>query len=197
VRVTRTLIVLAVLALSATVLGACGDTVQDQPIARSELERLVMSTEFPIYWLGGSFEGLAVTGTSHDPSGAFTLQYGDCTQGGQVTCVTPLQIVTSPDNSFRPGGTTPAAELHLRGLTATSAQSGNAITLATGGVIVDVYASSPKLARAAAQTMVPINRPALPGAPLPRSLPDTGFGAQPLPSQKPPTVSVPRALSSL
>jgi hypothetical protein len=177
-------------------LSACGDTVQDQPIARSELERLVMNSEFPIYWLGGSFQGLAVTGTTLDPSGAFTLQYGDCTEGGQITCVTPLLIVTSPDNSFRPGGATPAAVLRVRGVTATSTQAGDAITIATGAVIVDVYADSSALARAAAQTLVPINQPALPGAMLPPALPDTGFAAKPLPSQKPPIVSVPRALSS-
>jgi hypothetical protein len=188
---------LAVLALSAAVMNGCGDTVQDQPIARSELERLVMNTEIPIYWLGGTFRGLAVTATSRDPGGAYTLQYGDCTQGGQVTCVTALQIVTSPDNSFRPGGATPAVELSLRGSRATSAQAGKALTIATGTVIVDVYASSPALARAAAQTMVPINQPALPGVSLPRALPNTGFATEPLPGQKPPVVSVPKALSSL
>ena len=83
----------------AFALGGCGDTLQDQPISHSSLENLLVSP-FPVYWLGGSFHGFAITETSHDPSGGVSIQYGDCLVGGQGTCVPPVHIVTSPDNSF-------------------------------------------------------------------------------------------------
>jgi hypothetical protein len=52
-------------------------------------------------------------------------------------------------------------------------------------VILDVYAHTPALALAAAQTAVPINAPGAPDGPLAAPLPDTGFGERPLPSQTP------------
>src|SRR5580700_7882378 len=88
--------------LCALGLGACGNTLQDQPIPHNSLESLLLAP-YPVYWLGGSFHGLAITEASRDPSGAFTVQYGDCLEGGQSTCVPPLKVVTSPDNSFVPG----------------------------------------------------------------------------------------------
>jgi hypothetical protein len=65
------------------------------------------------------------------------------------------------------------------------AQRGRTIVLGTGGVVVDVYADSPRLAQAAAQTLVPINEVGEPHAPLPASEPPTGFSTTPLPSQTP------------
>jgi hypothetical protein len=66
------------------------------------------------------------------------------------------------------------------------AQRGRAIAIPTGGVVVAIYGLTPRLAAAAAQRAVPINASAEPGAPLPARLPDTGFGATPLPAQIPP-----------
>ena len=175
----------ATLALCAGVAGACGDTVQDQPIPHDALEALVLAP-YPVYWLGRSFQGIAVTEAARDPSGAFSVQYGDCLQGGQGTCVTPLRVVTSPDNSFVPGASAPHRTLPLRGARAVVAQHGRAIAIPTGGVVVAIYALTPRLAAAAAQGAVPINASAVPGGPLPARLPDTGFGASPLPAQVPP-----------
>ncbi len=92
----------ALLAGCALALGACGDTLQDHPIPHNTLESLIVAP-YPVYWLGGSFQGLQITEASHDPSGAFTVQYGDCVVGGQSTCVTPVTVITSPDNSFVAG----------------------------------------------------------------------------------------------
>ena len=130
------------LALCAGAAGACGNTVQDQPIPHNTLETLLLAP-YPVYWLGRSFRGIAITEAARDPSGAFNVQYGDCQQGGQGTCVPPLRVVTSPDNSFVPGASAP-------------------------------------------HRTVPINTSAEPGGPLPARLPDTGFGATPLPAQVPP-----------
>jgi hypothetical protein len=184
-------------ALRAALLGAavalgggallcgCGDTLQDQPIGPSPFESVIVKSRFPVYWVGLRFSGMQATSVATDPSGAVTIQYGDCLVGGQYTCVTPLEIVTSPDNSFLPGGAAPSRALALRGLQAVSRQQGRAIALRTGGVVVSVYARRPALARAAAQTMTPLNRAAPPAAALPKPSPDTGFDGAPLPSQLP------------
>ena len=65
------------------------------------------------------------------------------------------------------------------------AQRGHTIEIPTAGVVVGIYADSPRLAAAAAQTIVPINETGTPGGPLPARLADTGFGSTPLPSQVP------------
>ena len=122
-----------------------------------------MQRAFPIYWLGGAFRRLPIIGVGRDPAGAYEIQYGNCTQGGESVCVTPLQIVTSPDNSFRPGGSIPQRRISVRGVPGTAAQGGMTIELSTGTVVVDIYADSPALARAAAREMVTINALQLPG----------------------------------
>ncbi len=181
--------------LCAVGFGACGDTLQDQPVPANVLEQLVRVKRGPVYWLGGSFHGLRVSEVSADPGDAYTVQYGDCTEGGQNTCVYPLSVVTSPDNSFRPAGGVIRRQIALRGISASSSGDGRTIVVPTGGVVVDVYAERAALAHAAVQTMVPINRVGTPGAPLPVALGDTGFARRALPSQKPPVVQVPRPLS--
>lgn len=181
---------LAALIVAATAcaawLSACGNTLQDQPIPHNELESLELSP-FPVYWLGRRFAGLQITEAARDPSNSVTLQYGNCLEGGQSTCVPPLKVVTSPNNSFVPGAGpgTARTSTGLRGLTAYVAERGRAISIATGEVVVSVYAHTPQLARAAADTMVPINIPGAPGARLPQQLPNTGFATRPLPSQIP------------
>ncbi len=175
--------VAAALAVAAGVSG-CANTLQDQPVAPSILEPLV-TQRFPVYWLGGSFAGLGITRVGRDPSGSYEIQYGNCTTGGESTCVAPLQLVTSPDNSFLPGGDAPQRSVRLRGVQALAREGGEALTVATGPVVVDLYADTPALAARAAAAMVAIDAPGAPGAPLPRALPDTGYGARPLPSQQP------------
>ncbi|HEY2719347.1 MAG TPA: hypothetical protein VGI52_06935 [Solirubrobacteraceae bacterium] len=177
-------LLIALLGACALALGACGDTLQDRPIAHNELESLLVAP-YPVYWLGGSFQHLHITNAEHDPGGAFTVQYGDCVVGGQSTCLTPVRVVTSPDNSFLPGSASANSAVALRGIQAIVAQRGRTIVLGTGGVVVDVYADSPRLAQAAAQTLVPINEVGEPHAPLPASEPPTSFSTTPLPSQTP------------
>jgi hypothetical protein len=174
----------ALLGLCAIVLGSCGDTLQDRPIPHNTLESLLVAP-YPVYWLGRSFHGMSITEAAHDPGGAFTVGYGDCVTGGQSTCVPPLRVVTSPDNSFLAGGTSPKRSTSIRGVVAVIAQAGRTIELPTAGVVVGIYAVNARLAAAAAQTAVPINEAGVPGAPLPAPLPDTGFAATPLPSQTP------------
>jgi hypothetical protein len=170
--------------LCVLALGACGDTVQDQPIAHNTLESL-LTAPYPVYWLGRSFRGVAITEVAHDPSGAFSVQYGDCVEGGQANCVPMLHVVTSPDNSFLPGGSAPRRMVPVRGLTAVVYQQGHTIEIRTAGVVVGIYAVNARLASAAAETIVPINAVGVPGARLPAPAPDTGFAETPLPVQIP------------
>lgn len=174
----------AVLAACVLVLCACGDTLQDRPIAHNRLETLLVSP-YPVFWLGRSFQGMQISEADHDPGGAYFIQYGDCVVGGQSTCVPPVRIVTSPDDSFVPGGSSPQREAVLRGVRAVVAQQGRTIAIPTGGVVVSVFAKDARLAAAAARTLVPINQAGEPGGPLPARLPDSGFGSTPLPSQVP------------
>ena len=179
--------VMLLLCVCALALGACGDTLQDKPIPHNQLEGMIVAP-YPVYWLGGSFDRLAITEVSHDPSGSFSVQYGNCLQGGQGTCTPPLQVVTSPDNSFLPGGTAASQGIQVRGVAARLERAGHTIVIATGGVVVDIYAKDFPTARAAAEGMVAINQPGSPGELLPARLRDTGFGSTPLPSQVPATV---------
>lgn len=178
------------LVVCALALGACGaNTLQDQPIGTAPLETVIVNSRFPVYWLGLKFRGMQITNVSIDPGEAVTIRYGDCVLGGQYTCVTPVSIVSSPDNSFIPGAGT--RTLALRGATASSAQGGATLAIPTGVVVVSVYARDPSLARTAAMMMAPLNEVGLPQAPLPAALPDTGFDRIPLPGQVPAGVSVP------
>jgi hypothetical protein len=176
---------LTLCAFCAAALYACGDTLQTKAIPHNILEGVITSP-FPVYWAGATFQGLSITDVTRDPGGAYSVQYGNCLQGGQRTCIAPLRIVTSPDNSFLPGGSGPSDATLVRGVPVQLARSGRTIVIPTGNVVVDISASTAGLARAAASTVVSINSPGAPQAPLPAPLPDSGFGEKPLPSQTPP-----------
>lgn len=178
------------LAVVALALTGCADTVQDRPIPHSNLEAM-LAAPFPVFWVGHSFHGLAITETQHDPSGGFMVQYGDCRQGGQGTCGAPLRVITSPDNSFLPGDGAPTRHVALRGVTASLTSGGRSIVFATAGVVVGIYTLDPKLAAAAAQSAVAINEAGSPGDPLAPAGPATRFAETPLPSQLPAPLAVP------
>lgn len=180
-----------VIAGCAVVLVSCGDTLQDQPIGPSPMESVIVKSRFPVYWLGQRFDGMRVTGVLIDPGGAVTLRYGDCLVGGQFTCVTPLELISSPDNSFVPGEGEVGATRLLRGAVALSTQSGRVLAIRTGSVVVSVRADNAALALRAARLMAPVNKVGLPLQPLPAAAPDTGFGRLPLPSQLPPGTPIP------
>jgi hypothetical protein len=183
-RAARSLAALCAAGLCAGALASCASTVQDAPIPHNLLEYMVLAP-YPVYWLGGSFQGLPVSEANHDPSDAWTVNYGNCLEGGEGACVTPLSIVTSPDNGFLPGGSIPTRTVRIRGVDAHLANGGRTIVMPTGGVVLDIYATNARTAAAAALTAVPINQPGAPGQPLPVPAPNTGFGETPLPGQVP------------
>ena len=171
------------LAAAALALGACGDTVQSAPVGRGAIASLLLEP-FPVYWVGTRFRGLQAREVVHDPSGAVTLEYGDCLEGGQVSCVEPLRIVTSPNNSFVPG-IGPSRATSVRGVAARSLDGGSTIIIPTGRVVLDVYANSSALAREAAAAVVPVGDLAQVGAALPALAAPTAAGALPLKGQLP------------
>jgi hypothetical protein len=191
----RRLGALALTLLCGLALSSCANTLQDQPIGPKPLESVLVESHFPVYWAGITFQGLKITSVTIDPSGAVAIRYGDCVLGGQYTCVTPISIVTSPDNSFIPGDAATTRVPPLRNASVSSTRNGDTLALAPGGVVVSVYADRPSLAREAVMTMAPVNEVGLPLAPLPATLPDTGFARLPLPGQVPAGVSVPRVSS--
>ena len=189
-------LLIALCVLCPLSLSACANTLQNQPVQPSFLEPLIEQDEYPVYWLGGAFRGLPIISVARDPGGAYTIKYGNCRQGGENVCITPLEIVTSPDNSFRPGGSAPRQAIVVRGVRSVAAQHARTLVIPTGAVVVDIYADSAALARAAAQTMVTIDSAQLPGTPLPRALGDTGFASKPLPFQEPSRAPAEPATSS-
>ncbi len=168
----------------ASALSSCAGTLKEGPIPHNLLEYAVLAP-FPVYWLGGSFDGLAASEVVHDPSDAYVLNYGGCLQGGEGVCVPRLRIVTSPDNSFLPGGPTGTRRERIRGHEALIAEGGRTIVIATGPVVLSIYGTNAATALAAARTAVPINAVGEPQAQLPAALANTGFGERPLPAQLP------------
>jgi hypothetical protein len=162
---------------------ACGNTLEEQPVAPNTLESLIAAHEYPVYWLGNTFHRLSLSEVAHDNGGAYTVQYGNCVSGGQFTCAAALSIVTSPENSFIAHGPAGLRTRPKRAVSAFVSRDGQTIEIPTGAVVVSVRADSAALARAAARTLVPINGVGLPGAPLPRALPSSDFATEPLPSQ--------------
>lgn len=186
----RALLALCGLGLGCAALAGCGETLQGHPVGEGTLQGLVAVNRMPIYWLGQMFKGMPLTQVSEDYGGAYTMQYGNCAIGGQNTCVSPLQIVTSPEASFQPGSTSRTSTIRMRGRRALLLEGGRTIEIATGRVMVDIYAKTQPLAVAASATMVPINQPALPGTPLPAPAPGAHAPAEPLPGQLPGGISV-------
>ncbi|HTD58451.1 MAG TPA: hypothetical protein VK672_06105 [Solirubrobacteraceae bacterium] len=191
-RVRAWVVLAAAIPLCALGVSSCGDTLQDQPIGPAALETVLVKSDFPTYWLGLEYRGMRITSVTIDPAEAVTIRYGDCVLGGQYTCVTPVAVVSSPDNSFIPGAGPGTPTTAIRGARASVAQGGTTLAIPTAGVVVSVYARTPSLAREAASMMAPLNEVGLPRAPLPAALPDTGLARMPLPSQVPAGVNLPR-----
>ncbi len=181
--VPRPVIVVLGLGACALVTTGCGSTLENQPIAPSSLESFIAVRGYPVYWLGNSFAHLSVSEVQRDRGGAYAVQYGDCAKGGQATCLAPLAIVTSPENSFVAHGANGVRSGRLRDVSALTSEEGKTIEIPTGAVVVSIRADSAPLARAAAAAIAPINEIGLPGSPLPKALPATSFSTAPLPTQ--------------
>lgn len=176
---------LALATICACLLAGCGGGVRYKTLDAGTLEPLVTVEHYPVFWLGGRFRGLPLTLVGADPSGAYEVQYGTCTTGGPETCISPVEVVSQPDNSFLPGAGARSGTASIRGVRAVFAQGGRVIEIPTGPVVVDVRAASSSLALAAARRMVPINELGSPEARLPAAQPSSGFAERPMEAQRP------------
>lgn len=184
-RLTAIALLGAILA-STLALAGCGDTLQDKPVANLELEALLEVQRYPVYWLGSRFDGLQLASAAADPSGAYALQYGNCFVGGQQACLTPLEVITTPETSHLFGEDMVGAEkTSIRGARTLIVQHGQVLAVATGRVVVEVRARKRKLALAAAGEMTPINQLGEPGQTLPAVIPISGSERNALPEQRP------------
>jgi hypothetical protein len=181
--------VLAAMALATLGAVGCGNTVQSVPAGRSSLEA-VMVSPFPVYWAGSQLSSMSIREVTRDPGGAITIDYGDCLEGGQGACVSPLRIVTSPNNSFTPGGAGPLREVEVRGVKAREMSGGRTLIIPTGNVVLDIYADNPGLVRSAAAAAVPLGEASAFGEDLPAPLPDAGYANVPVKGQIPPLAPV-------
>lgn len=185
-RRVRGALALLLACVPAALLGGCANTIQDQPVRNVALERLLEVQRYPIYWVGASFHGLKLTSALPQIGGAYVVQYGDCYVGGQEACLTPLELISSPDNSFIPGiGTRDTEVTRIRGVKAVIAERGEVVELKTSDAVIAIRARRRSIALAAAQEMVPINQLGEPNTPLPAALPDTGYAEKPLNTQRP------------
>jgi hypothetical protein len=168
-------------------LAGCGAT-RYKTLNAGALEPLVAVERYPVFWLGGRFAGMPLTMVTSDPSGAYQVQYGACASGGPETCISPLELISEPDNSFLPGAGATTATSSIRGVRAYFAQGGKVIEIPTGPVVVDIRATSSGLALQAAHRMVPINYLGSPEDPLPSAQPNSGFASRPTEAQQPQAV---------
>lgn len=165
--------------LAALALAGCGAQLAPAPTTDHDLA-LLRHAAFPVYWLSRSFQGNQVTGAGRDPGGAANVAYGVCASGGQSTCVHPVLVVTAPDNSFVPGAVRHGRAVTVRGRRAIVGEGGRTIEIPTGPVVVDVLATTPRLARAAARALRPLQADSTrAGGALPPPSGPSGFARSP------------------
>jgi len=154
-------------AVAAVGVAGCSTPLRIPPAPPNPLEALISIERYPVFWLGERFAGLPLSEVEEDIGGAVTLGYGACTRGGQYSCLLPLTVVTSPENSFLPHGTLPLERVSVRGITAYATSDRRIYELPTASVIVAIYAQTPSLAREAVIGLAALNGTVLPGEPLP------------------------------
>ena len=140
-------------------------------------------SEFPLYWLGETYEGLELTTLRRVkygpeiglgfPQHKVTFLYGKCVTKGDGGCLQPFQVIVQPLCLSRPGTKDPgvhAGELFsLRGALAQEYTDGH-LELGIGSVSVTLFGPSRELMKAMAQNLRPVagpgQAPSEAGAPL-------------------------------
>ena len=129
-------------------------------------------SEFPLYWLGETYEGLELT-TLLEVKNVVTFLYGKCVIRGDGGCPAPFQVVIRPLCLSRPGTAHPsvhAGELFsLRGALAQEYTDGH-LQLGIGSASVTLFGPNRELTNAMAQNLRPVagrgQAPSEAGAPL-------------------------------
>ena len=131
-------------------------------------------SEFPLYWLGETYEGLELT-TLLVFKDSVSFLYGKCVvrPAGEGGCPQPFQVYVQPLCDSRPGTAHPsvhAGELFsLRGALAQEYTDGH-LQLGIGSVSVTLFGPDRELMKAMAQNLRPVagpgEAPSEAGAPL-------------------------------
>jgi hypothetical protein len=163
-------------AVAVLALAACGPIVRS--VGPSTIAAVRTVVRYPVYWVGTSFQGLPLEAITHDPSGAYDVQYGPCLRGYD-TCSAPLTVVTVPDPGFVPGEPHGHRTGVVRGVNYFAADGGRTLQIVTGHVVVSIFASTSGRALSAAVALRPIQDPTQDAAPVPGPLPRSVRGPAP------------------
>ncbi len=176
----RRLVGVCALVIGLGLLAGC-TTHAPPPIAPAELQ---LAREFPFfttYWVGSDFQGIQLTAADsqrdYDATVGMRVYYGTCGKSSSILstsgCKLPLEIATVLYHAHTNEGLGARREEVIRGVPAEVFAGGSSIELYAGRLAIDVYAADPRLARAAAAALRPLNRPEA----GPRNLPLPGFVA--------------------
>ncbi|HEV2998905.1 MAG TPA: hypothetical protein VGX16_07340 [Solirubrobacteraceae bacterium] len=160
---------------SLAVLAGCS-TGPPPPLGERALAEAQTFPYFPLYWVGPSFRGQALTAVdgrkSYNSAIGDGVYYGDCVLGagtlpGGSGCRLPLQVSTVIYHLHSNSPLGPQSNALIRGVPAAIYDGGRSVELYSGRLAIDVYSSSPGGALAAARALRPINAPGSPDEPLP------------------------------
>lgn len=158
----------------AVALAGCGDA-QPRRIGAAEMAGAQTFPYYTLYWVGPTFERHPLTAADgvegYKPGVGDSVYYGDCVPGngvlGSKGCLLPLKVTTAVfalRSNIELGSQRNAI---IRGVPAAIFEEGRAMELYTGRLVIDLYASTPARAYAAAQLLQPLNAPGSSAEPLP------------------------------
>jgi hypothetical protein len=158
--------------------------------------------EYPVYWLGESFQGLPLTDVArmdwpgafpgkpyNDPWHEVSFTYGDCDIApGEESCAMPLSVGVRPYCEVPPeviaeGAKTAPPEV-IRGATVQRLASGT-LQMWTGNVTVNIAATDQDNLMLAAQNLVRLNGDGKPSTPSENLGPPDEIDCPPMPGMKP------------
>lgn len=159
----------AVVVLATSLLCGCA-THPAGPITTKDLDVARSFRLFTVYWVGRSFDGVALTAADtqrdYDATAGERVYYGNCDKQSSpvstVGCRLPLEIATveyHTIDSRQNEGLGTRTDTAIRGVPAVIFNGGRSIQLYTAELAIDIYADTPARALAAAQAAVPMNRP--------------------------------------
>ena len=135
---------------SSSEASAQGETPEAESAAPRSFDR------FPVYYLGESFEGLALTETPPAGERLASFVYGSCEPTGDTGCAPPLEVQTWPackrnpsSYELAPGMPMPRREDTIRGVPAAFYEDGLRLELSTGEVTVVIFGEHDQIVRAA------------------------------------------------
>jgi hypothetical protein len=172
------LVLLAALAIGVLVYRASSSEASVQGDSRDAGSPAPRKVDgFPVYYLGESFEGLALTEAPPPGSGLASFVYGSCEPTEEMGCAPPLEVQVWPactrnpsSHELAPGMPMPRREDTIRGVPAAFYEDGFRLELSTGSVTVVIFGEQDQIVRAA-QALRTLDSAPAPGEDLPPPVP--------------------------